>query len=114
MAFLICTSWAGDRDRLSVCVRAGLVEEEYISSTVLCTNGVTPRKEVLEHDMVEQVRNADLVVVNPTHLAVALPRDPPVFEEIEPFLRPPWNQTGTGSAAPVTASGSRPLLRDVN
>jgi len=32
-------------------------------------------QEILEHDMVEQVRQADLVVVNPTHLAVALRYD---------------------------------------
>lgn len=29
-------------------------------------------QEILEHDMVERVRTADLVVVNPTHIAVAL------------------------------------------
>lgn len=29
-------------------------------------------REIIEHDMVEQVRTADVLVVNPTHLAVAL------------------------------------------
>lgn len=32
-------------------------------------------QEIVEHDMVEQVTQADLVVVNPTHLAVALRYD---------------------------------------
>lgn len=32
-------------------------------------------QEIVEHDMVERVRTADLVVVNPTHLAVALRYD---------------------------------------
>lgn len=32
-------------------------------------------QEILEHDMVERVRTSDLVVVNPTHIAVALRYD---------------------------------------
>lgn len=32
-------------------------------------------REIVEHDAVEQVRNADVLVVNPTHLAVALKYD---------------------------------------
>jgi 4-amino-4-deoxy-L-arabinose transferase-like glycosyltransferase len=40
------------------------------------------------------------VIYLPAHLGVALPRDPPEFQEVEPYLQPPWNQTGGGEMSP--------------
>ncbi|MCA9615995.1 MAG: EscU/YscU/HrcU family type III secretion system export apparatus switch protein, partial [Myxococcales bacterium] len=68
-------------------------------------------REILEHDAVEQVRSADVLVVNPTHLAIALKYDADANEAPEVLAR---GQDGLAQRMIEAArQAGVPIFRDV-
>lgn len=70
------------------------------------------RREILQHDVLESVRKADVLVVNPTHLAIAL-----AFDEASEQVAPEVLAKGQDELALRMIAAAReagvPIMRDV-
>jgi len=70
------------------------------------------RREILEHGAIERVRTADVLIVNPTHLAIALKYDEAAEQEAPEVLAKGMDELAKRMIRAAEESGV-PVLRDV-
>ena len=70
------------------------------------------RRELLEHGVLERVRRADVLVVNPTHLAIALKYDEAAEQEAPELLAKGMDELAQRMIRAAEEAGV-PVLRDV-
>jgi type III secretion YscU/HrpY family protein len=70
------------------------------------------RRELLEHGVLERVRTADVLVVNPTHLAIALKYDEAAEQEAPELLAKGMDELAQRMIRAAEEAGV-PVLRDV-
>lgn len=70
------------------------------------------RREILEHGAIERVRTADVLIVNPTHLAIALKYDEEAEQEAPEVLAKGMDELAKRMIRAAEESGV-PVMRDV-